>query len=143
LLIGLRKLKAMGVRRTILKSDSQVITSQVDKSSKVKSPGLEKYYDMVRKMEPSFEGVSVKNIPRLDNRHADMLAKYATQGLPMPSEVFFEVLNAPSIDLMERAILIVSSTQSEDWRTEIITLLQGNHLADDEAYIKRMQARAR
>jgi ribonuclease HI len=77
LLLGLRKLKAMGVRRAVLKSDSQVITGQVDKSSKVKNPGLEKYYDMVRRMESSFEGFSVKNIPRLDNEHANMLAKSA------------------------------------------------------------------
>jgi ribonuclease HI len=36
LLLGLRKLKAMGVRRAILKSNSQVITSKVHKSSKAK-----------------------------------------------------------------------------------------------------------
>jgi hypothetical protein len=64
-------------------------------------------------------------------------------GAPLPSKVLFEVLKAPSVDLMERAILIVSSTHSEDWRTEIITFLRGNHPADDEAYIKRMQARVR
>jgi ribonuclease HI len=34
LLLGLRKLKAMGIRRAILKSDSQVITCHIDKSSK-------------------------------------------------------------------------------------------------------------
>jgi ribonuclease HI len=31
LLLGLRKLKAMGIRRTILKTDSQVISGHVDK----------------------------------------------------------------------------------------------------------------
>jgi hypothetical protein len=39
-LLGLRKLKAMGVRRAVLKSDSQVIIGQVDKSSKVKKSWL-------------------------------------------------------------------------------------------------------
>jgi hypothetical protein len=53
-------------------------------SSKVKNLGLEKYFDMVRRMEPSFEGFSVKNIPRLDNEHVDMLAKSAAQGLLLP-----------------------------------------------------------
>jgi ribonuclease HI len=38
LFLGLRKPKAMGVRRAVLKSDSQVIIGQVDKSSKVKKP---------------------------------------------------------------------------------------------------------
>jgi ribonuclease HI len=42
LLLGLRKLKAMGIRRAILKSDSQVITGHIDKSSKARNPKLEK-----------------------------------------------------------------------------------------------------
>jgi ribonuclease HI len=47
-LLGLQKLKAMGIRRVVLKSDSQVITGQVDKSSKARDPKLEKYLHTVR-----------------------------------------------------------------------------------------------
>jgi hypothetical protein len=50
----------MGIRRAMLKSDSQVITGQVDKSSNTRDPKLEKYLDTVRMMEASFEGFSVK-----------------------------------------------------------------------------------
>jgi ribonuclease HI len=74
-ILGLRKLRAMGVRRLVLKSDSQVITGQVDKSSKVRDLKLGKYLDTVRRMEASFEGFSVKNIPRGDNEQVDLLAK--------------------------------------------------------------------
>jgi ribonuclease HI len=81
LLLGLRKLKAMGIRRAILKTDSQVISGHI-------KPKLEKYLDTVRRLEASFEGFSVKNIPRGENEHADLLAKSAAQGLPQPSEVF-------------------------------------------------------
>jgi hypothetical protein len=62
LLLGLQKLKAMGIRRTILKTDSKVISGHVDKSSKARDPKLEKYLDTVRRLEASFEGFSVKNI---------------------------------------------------------------------------------
>jgi hypothetical protein len=72
-----------------------------------------------------------------------MLVKSIAQGLPLPPEVLFEVLKAPSVDLMERAILTVSPTHNGDWRTKIIIFLWGNHLVDDEAYAKRMQARTR
>jgi ribonuclease HI len=75
LLLGLQKLKAMGIRRAILKTDSQVISGHVDKSSKARDPKLEKYLDTVRRLEASFEGFSVKNIPRGENEHADLLAK--------------------------------------------------------------------
>jgi hypothetical protein len=94
-------------------------------------------------MEASFEGFSVKNIPRGDNEQEDLLAKSAAKGLPLPSEVFFETLKAPSVDLMERAVLTISPVHSEDWRTEIVSFLQGNHPSDDEIYIKRMHARTR
>jgi ribonuclease HI len=137
LLLGLWKLRAMGIRRAILKTDSQVISGHVDKSSK------EIYLDTVRRLEASFEGFSVKNIPRGENEHADLLAKSAAQGLPLPSEVFFETIKAPLVELMERAVLTISPVHSEDWRTEIISFLQGNCLSDDETYNKRMEARTR
>jgi ribonuclease HI len=143
LLLGLQKLRAMGIRRAILKTDSQVIAGHVDKSSKARDPKLEKYLDAVRRLEASFEGFSVKNILRGENEHADLLAKSAAQGLPLPSKVFFEVIKAPSVELMERAVLTISPVHSEDWRTEIISFLQGNCLSSDEAYNKRMEARTR
>jgi hypothetical protein len=90
-----------------------------------------------------FEGFSVKNIPRGENEHADLLAKSAAQGLPLPSEVFFETVKAHSVELMKRAVLTISPVHSEDWRTEIISFLQGNCLSSDEAYNKRMEARTR
>jgi hypothetical protein len=74
-------------------------------------------------LEASFEGFSVKNIPRGENEHADILAKSVAQGLPLPSEVFFETIKAPSVELMERAVLTISPVHSEDWRTEIVSFL--------------------
>jgi hypothetical protein len=120
LLLGLRKLKSMGIRRAILKSDSQVISGHIDKSSKARDPKLEKYLDAVRRMEASFKDFCVKNIPRGENEHTYLLAKSAAQGLPLPSEVFFETIKAPSVELMERAVLTISPVHSEDWRTEIV-----------------------
>jgi hypothetical protein len=47
------------------------------------------------------------------------------------------------VELLKRAVLTISPVHSEDWRTEIISFLQGNCLSDDEAYNKRMEARTR
>jgi hypothetical protein len=94
-------------------------------------------------MEVSFEGFSVKNVPRGKNEHANLLAKLAAQGLPLPLEVFFETIKAPSDELMERAVLTISPVHNEVWRTEIVSFLQGNCLSNDKVYNKRMEARAR
>jgi ribonuclease HI len=40
LLLGLRKLKAMGIRRAVLKTDSQVISGHIDKSCKAETRSL-------------------------------------------------------------------------------------------------------
>jgi ribonuclease HI len=141
LLLGLRKLKAMGIWRAVLKSDSQVITDHINKSSKTRDPKHEKYIDTVRRLQASFEGFSVKNIPRGENEHADLLAKSAAHGLPLPLEVFIETIKAPLVELMEGVVLTISPMHSEDWRTEIVSFLQGNYPSDDEVYIKRIQAR--
>jgi hypothetical protein len=34
--------------------------------------------------------------------------------MPLPSEVFFETIRAPSVDLLERAVLNISLVHSED-----------------------------
>jgi hypothetical protein len=81
--------------------------------------------------------VLCKKYPKGENEHAYLLANSAAQGLPLPSEVFFETIKAPSVELMERAVLTISLVHSEDWRTEIISFLQGNCLSDDEVYNKR------
>jgi hypothetical protein len=43
----------MGIRRAVLKTDSQVISGHVDKSCKARDPKLEKYLDTVRRLEAS------------------------------------------------------------------------------------------
>jgi hypothetical protein len=45
----------MGIRRAILKTDSQVISAHVDKSSKARDPKLENIW-MQSELEASFEG---------------------------------------------------------------------------------------
>jgi hypothetical protein len=65
-------------------------------------------------LEASFKGFFVKNIPRGENEHANLLAKSAAHGLPLPSEVFFETIKTPSDELMESAVLTISPVHSED-----------------------------
>jgi hypothetical protein len=84
-----------------------------------------------------------ENIPRGNNEQADLLAKSAAQELPLPSEIFFETLKAPSVELIERAVLTILPVHSKDWRTEIVSFLQGNYPSDDKVYIKMMHVRTR
>ena len=76
-LLGLRKLGALGVRRCIVKSDSQVVVGHIKKEFTTKEPELIKYLTIVRRMEKHFTGFTFRHIPRSKNAEADELAKAA------------------------------------------------------------------
>jgi hypothetical protein len=70
----------MDIRRVVLKTDSQVIPVHVDKSNKARDLKLEKYLDAIRRLEASFEGFSVKNIPRGENEHGRLIGQISGTG---------------------------------------------------------------
>jgi len=93
----LRKLKALGVRRSIVRSDSQVIVRHVEKEFTAKELELIKYLAAVRRMEKHFARFTFRHIPRSKNNEADKLAKAATQKAPMPADVFYQELSVKAI----------------------------------------------
>jgi ribonuclease HI len=96
LFLGLRKARAIGARRVVINTDSELITRQTGKSYKAKHDEMAKYLKMVRGIEKFFFGFTVKKIPRDQNNEADMLAKEAAQNEPLPPDVFYEVLKCKS-----------------------------------------------
>jgi len=84
-LLGLRKLRALGDRRCIIKSDSQVVVGHVEKEFTAKEPELLMYLAAVRRMEKHFAGFSFRHIPRGKNLEAEDLVKAAAQKAPFDS----------------------------------------------------------
>jgi len=66
-LLGLRKLRALGVRRCIIKSDSQVVVGHIEKTFMAKEPEFVKYLMAVRRMEKHFASFSLRHVPRGSN----------------------------------------------------------------------------
>ena len=61
----------------------------------------------------------------------------------MPSETFYQVLQASATQVTAKAFKSILVTESEDWRQLIIDCLNNVHHTEDEASIARMIARAR
>jgi hypothetical protein len=55
------------------------------------------YLAEVCRVEKLFDGFEVRYAPRLDNRHADHLAKIASSRAPTPPDVIVERLFKPSV----------------------------------------------
>ena len=144
-LMGLRKVKALGVRHLLVRTDSKLVASQVDKSFEAKEEGMRNYLEVVRSMDKSFTGITVEHLPRGQNEEDDALAKSATCGGPHSLGVFFEVLYTPSVpedtqDIM--AIVQVKLGEDPDvWRTPFVKHLKEGWLPDDEAMAKQLQIR--
>jgi ribonuclease HI len=80
LLVGLRKVRALGASNFLVKCDVEVIKDHVEMESEAKEPELVKYLAEVRKMERHFRGFTIEHLPRKRNGEADELAKKAARG---------------------------------------------------------------
>jgi ribonuclease HI len=59
-LLGLRKAKAMGIQRLVIKTDSQIVAGHIEKDYKARDPELAKYLQFLRDQEKHFEGFKSK-----------------------------------------------------------------------------------
>jgi ribonuclease HI len=64
LLLGLRKVRALGASNFLVKCDAKVIKDRVEKESEAREPELVKYLAEVRKMERHFRGFTIEHLPR-------------------------------------------------------------------------------
>lgn len=63
-LLGLRNIRALGVKRCKVKLDSRVVESHVDKDYETREPVLTKYLLVVRSMDKYFKGFDVEYAER-------------------------------------------------------------------------------
>jgi ribonuclease HI len=62
LLVGIRAAVVLGVKRLVVKGDSELVANQLHKDYKCSSPELAKYLTEVRKLERKFDGIEVRHV---------------------------------------------------------------------------------
>jgi ribonuclease HI len=142
LLLGLRKVRALGASNFLVKCDVEVIKDQVEKESEAREPELIKYLAEVRKMERYFWGFTIEHLPRKMNGEADELAKKAAKREVMPPDVFFEILTAPSIKPDKQPLNTVNAIASIE-RAPIIVFVHEHYEPVEAHDMKRMHARSK
>jgi hypothetical protein len=95
----------------------------------------------VQCLEKQFKGFTIQHINRNKNEEADSLAKAAVRVDPMPSDVFFQVIETPVIR-EPNGHKVVSLIMTKDWRAPITLYLQGHYHPTDRANAKRMNYRS-
>jgi hypothetical protein len=135
-------MRAMGVHHCILKIDSKVIVDQIEKEC-ARDETLERYLAAVRRMEIFFKGFTVEHIERAKNTEADKLAKATARKVALPPDVFFQIIEDPSIKTVEPELRMVNVMQGEDWRAPIMAYLHHHYEPDSNTELTRMQQRAK
>jgi ribonuclease HI len=101
MLLGLRKLRAMGVQNCILKTNSKVIASKIEKECMSRDATLEKYLAIIRRMENYLKRFTVEYVERTKNTEADELAKATARKIVLPPDVFFQIIKDLSVKIVE------------------------------------------
>ncbi|XP_066160365.1 uncharacterized protein [Oryza sativa Japonica Group] len=97
LLVEIRAAVVLGVKRLVVKGDSELVANQLHKDYKCSSPELAKYLTEVRKLERKFDGIEVRHVYRKDNVEPDDLARRASRREPLEPRTFLDVLTKPSV----------------------------------------------
>jgi ribonuclease HI len=90
LLLALRKARAVGARRLVILTDSELVACHIGKTYKAKKPDMMKYLQAVRSMEKFSICITVRSFPRNYNKEDDAIAKATTLLEPLPQDVFYE-----------------------------------------------------
>jgi ribonuclease HI len=107
-LLGLCKPRAMGVQYCMLKTDSKVVASKIEKECMARDKHLKKYLAVIQRMENYFKEFTMEYIERIKNTEADELAKAATKKAVLPLDVFFQVIEDPSMPLAMCTVVALS-----------------------------------
>ncbi|MEW6101209.1 MAG: ribonuclease HI family protein [Candidatus Omnitrophota bacterium] len=79
LIYGLQEALKMRAENLKINTDSQLLYRQLKKEYKVKHPNILGLYNQAQNLLSAFKKISLKNIPREDNKGADKLATKAVK----------------------------------------------------------------
>jgi hypothetical protein len=82
-------------------------------------------------MEGFFKGFIVSHIERAKNTEADELAKAAARKAVLPPDVFFQVIEDPSMKIVEPEPRMINVVQAEDWQAPILAYLHHHYEPDN------------
>jgi ribonuclease HI len=95
LLAGLRIATELGIKKLIIRGDSQLVVRQVNKD--YQNPLMEAYVEEVRRLEERFNRLQTEHVPRAENSITDHLSKCAAQKLPVEPGTFVLHLTQPFV----------------------------------------------
>nr|CAE05823.1 OSJNBa0028M15.15 [Oryza sativa Japonica Group] len=118
LLAGIREAAALGVKRLIVKGDSELVANKVHKDYKCSSPELSKYLAEVRKLKKRFDAIEAND---------------------EDSTVVPDI----GLGATEAGCTVADIETTDDWRTPLIKFLRSDELPEDDAEAEKITRQAK
>ncbi|RDY05175.1 Retrovirus-related Pol polyprotein from transposon 17.6, partial [Mucuna pruriens] len=135
LLAGMRLARELEAKILTAKSDSRLVTGQVNDEYQTRDPQLCKYRERAVKLATYFEKFKLVHVPREQNERADLLAKLAsTQRRGQLRSVIHENVESPTINEEE----VCSVEERRTWMTPLIKYLNEGRTSESEEEGRRL-----
>ncbi|XP_021722675.1 uncharacterized protein LOC110690154 [Chenopodium quinoa] len=119
---GIQLSIAAEAKRLVLKTDSQLVSSQFRGEYEARELAMIKYLEKINELTAQLQYFEVQLVPRAQNSQADALARLASSSFnDLERTVMVEVLKQRSID--ESAKEVHCIRQGEQWYEKILTYL--------------------
>ncbi|GJV23559.1 reverse transcriptase domain-containing protein [Tanacetum coccineum] len=112
----------MGVENLQANVDLRLVANQVNGTYVTKETDMIRYLEKVKTLTSSFKAFSIKQVPRNENKKADVLSKIASTSFAhLSKQVLVEELKEKSISAAE--VLAVVEEEGDTWMTPIFKYL--------------------
>src|ERR1044072_5335429 len=129
LIAGMSLAIEMDAIQFLIRSDSQLVVSQVQGEYQAKDEQLAKYLNKVGLLKEKFEEVKIEHVPREKNTRANILAKLASTKKPGNNQSVIQLtLQQPSVETIDIYCLQIE----ENWMTKVKNYLREGLLPEDE-----------
>ncbi|GKC26050.1 reverse transcriptase domain-containing protein [Tanacetum coccineum] len=136
LIARLKIAKQMGVKNLQATVDSRLVANQVNGTYVAKETDMIRYLEKVKALISSFKALSIKQVPRSENKKAVALSKIASTSFAhLSKQVLVKELKEKSISTME--VLAVVEEEGDTWMTPIF-----KYLTDGTLPVEMKKARA-
>ncbi|CAL2277651.1 unnamed protein product [Prunus armeniaca] len=135
ILASLRLAKSMNAKQVSIHSDSQLIANQIAADFAAKDASMTAYLSTIHQLIQKFQAYEIRQIPRTENRHTDVLARLAsTINDKVGRRVPVEILAQPNTITFEVCTVRYKNT----WMSSIYAYLLNGTLPHDKSQARKL-----
>ncbi|XP_031262491.1 uncharacterized protein LOC116120659 [Pistacia vera] len=133
--------KGIGIKKIVVKSDSQLMVNQIQGSYHAQDPKMTLYLNLAKELQSSFEEITITQVPRTKNSHVNALANLgSTLKTQYPTIIPLVYLYASAIASGSVEVTLVGPDNS--WMTPVLHYLENDELPKDKNKARWLRAKA-